>query len=87
MPPTALSKNYAHPTNAVHLQLPTQPCSIDHELSTSVDSTTKLDTQFFAVKKETHNAKRTVVSVPWYIHTTTPLGVMCSCCVGENLGV
>ena len=29
MPPTTLSTNYAHPINAVHLQLPTQTYSID----------------------------------------------------------
>ena len=29
MPPTTLSKSYAHPTNVVHFQLPPQPYSID----------------------------------------------------------
>ena len=39
----------------------------------SVDSTTKLDTQVFADKTETHHAKRAVVSVPCYCSVCTPV--------------
>jgi len=40
----------------------------------SVDSTTKLDTQVFrSYKKETHHAKRALVSVPCYRSVCSPV--------------